>query len=198
MSALSARHIWRYRLMFLVLALTIITLRLIPIDQSYVPPEAPAIPSFGDIIRISISRFFGSLPPPDLLLALTFAWMIRQPAVVPLGMLLVVFLLADFLFQRPPGLWTLLIILASESIRTRRLTMAEFPFLVEWGVVAGAIMGMVLLNRLVLWILLVDLDPLGLTLLQGIVTIVIYPIVVAVSKFVFGLRKLGPTELEAL
>ncbi len=175
MSALSPRHIWTYRALFVVLALALITLKLLPLNLDA-----------------------GGLPGPDLLLLLAFAWMVRQPAVVPLGALLIVFLLADFLFQRPPGLWTLLVILACESLRRRRLTMTEFPFLVEWGAVAAAVMGMVLLNRLVLWILLVDLDPLGLTLVQGIVTIMTYPIVVAVSKFVFGLRKLGPTELEAL
>jgi rod shape-determining protein MreD len=117
--------------------------------------------------------------------------------VVPLGLILAVFLLADFLFLRPPGLWTLLVILASESLRRRRLAMTEFPFLVEWGAVAMAMIGMVLLNRIALWVLMVDLDPLGLTLAQGIVTILVYPAVVAVSKFVFGLRKLGPAELEA-
>ncbi|HID67369.1 MAG TPA: hypothetical protein EYP31_03715 [Roseibacterium sp.] len=91
-----------------------------------------------------------------------------------------------------------MMLLASESLRRRRLTMTELPFLVEWSGVAVAVMGMVLLNRLILWVLLVDLDPLGLTLAHAIVTIVIYPLVVGVSKFVFGLRKLGPAELEAL
>lgn len=175
MSALSARHVWTYRLLFVLVCLVLITLKLLPLNLA--------------------DR---GVPGPDLLLLLAFAWMVRQPAVVPLGILLLVFLLADFLFQRPPGLWTLLVIFASEYLRRRRLAMTEFPFLVEWGAVAIAVMGMVLLNRLVLWILLVDLDPLGLTLVQGIVTIVTYPIVVAVSKYIFGLRKLGPAELEAL
>ncbi len=175
MSALSNRHVWTYRALFVALSLALITFKLLPLNLATV-----------------------GIPGPDLLLLLAFAWMVRQPDVVPLGALLVVFLLADFLFQRPPGLWTLLVILASESLRRRRLTMTEFPFLVEWGAVAVAVMGMVLLNRLILWVLLVDLDPLGLTLAQGIVTIVTYPVVVAVSKFVFGLRKLGPAELEAL
>lgn len=175
MSALSTRHVWTYRALFVLAALALITLKLLPLNLATV-----------------------GVPGPDLLLLLAFAWMLRQPAVVPLASLLAVFLLADFLLERPPGLWTLLVLLASESLRRKRLTMTEFPFLLEWGGVAVTIMGMVLLNRLVLWILLVDLDPLGLTLVQGIVTIVTYPIVVAVSKFVFGLRKLGPAELEAL
>lgn len=174
MSALSPRHVWTFRVLFVVLCLALITLKLLPLN-------------------LSGTRF----PGPDLLLALTFAWLVRQPAVVPLGSMLFVFLLADFLFQRPPGLWTLLVILASESLRRQRLTMTEFPFLVEWGAVAMTTIGMVLLNRIILWVLLVDTDSLGLTLAHGIVTIAIYPLVVAVSKYVFRLRKLGPAELEA-
>ena len=140
----------------------------------------------------------GGLPGPDLLLAVTFAWLLRQPAVVPLASIVLVFLLADFLFQRPPGLWAALAVVASESLRRRRLQMTEFPFLVEWGAIAGAVAGMVLAERLILWILFADLPSLGLSLTQGIVTVLIYPVVVAVSKFLFGLRKLGPADLEPL
>ncbi len=174
MSAVSTRHVWTYRMLFLVVALFLMTMKLLPLNLAA-----------------------SGVPGPDLLVLLTFAWLVRQPAVVPLGLVLIVFVLADFLFLRPPGLWTLLVILACESLRRRRLTMTEFPFLVEWGAVTGAVIGMVLLNRMALWILLVDVDPLGLTLAQGIVTILVYPAVVAVSKYVFGLRKLGPAELEA-
>ena len=171
----SPRHVWAYRALFLGLCAAVIAYKLLPLglnDQG--------------------------LPGPDLLLALTLAWLLRQPAVVPIGSILIVFLLADFLFQRPPGLWTLLVIVVSESLRQRRLTMTEFPFLVEWSAFAGAIFAMIILERIILWILMVDLAPLGLTLAHGIVTAAIYPIVVAVSKFLFGLRKIGPAEAEAL
>lgn len=169
------RHVWTYRAVFLVLCLVVITFKMLPLglnDQG--------------------------LPGPDLLLALTLAWVLRQPAVVPIGSILVVFLLADFLFQRPPGLWTLLVILVSESLRRRRLTMTEFPFLVEWSAFAGAVFTMIVMDRVVLWVLMVDLPPLGLTLAHGIVTVAIYPAVVAISKFLFGLRKIGPAEAEVL
>ncbi|MGP1357783.1 rod shape-determining protein MreD [Roseicyclus sp.] len=174
-SPISSRHIWTYRALFLVLCMVLITMRLLPLG-------------LGE----------SNLPGPDLILALTFAWLLRQPAVVPLGVIVAVFVMADFLFQRPPGLWTALAVVASESLRRRRLQMTEFPFLVEWGAIAGAVMGMVIAERLLLWMLFLDLPPLGLSLTHGIVTIAIYPVIVAVSKFVFGLRKLGPAELEPL
>ncbi|MDG4647937.1 rod shape-determining protein MreD [Roseibacterium sp. SDUM158017] len=173
--ATSSRHVWTYRIVFLALCAVLITMRLLPLG-------------LGET----------GLPGPDLLLALTFAWLLRQPAVVPLVSIVAVFLLADFLFQRPPGLWTALAVLASESLRRRRLQMTEFPFLVEWGAIAGAVAGMVLAERVILWVLFIDPPSLGLSLTHGIVTVAIYPVVVAVSKFVFGLRKLGPAELEPL
>jgi rod shape-determining protein MreD len=174
-SATSSRHIWTYRGIFLLVCAVLILGRLLPLG-------------LGE----------SGLPGPDLLLALTFAWLLRQPAVVPLVSIVIVFLVADFLFQRPPGLWTALVVIASESLRRRRLQMTEFPFLVEWGAIAGAVAGMVLAERLILWVLFADLPSLGLSLTQAIVTVAIYPIVVAVSKFLFGLRKLGPADLEPL
>ncbi len=171
----SPRHVWTYRGLFLLLCLGVILGKLLPLGLHDT-----------------------GLPGPDILLAVTLAWLLRQPAVVPIGSILVVFLLADFLFQRPPGLWTLLVIVVSEVLRHRRLTMTEFQFLLEWSAFAGAVLAMILLNRIVLWLLMVDLDPLGLALAHGIVTAVIYPLVVVISKYLFGLRKIGPAEAEAL
>jgi rod shape-determining protein MreD len=170
----SARYLWGYRALFLVLCAGVITSKMLPL-------------SLGAT----------GIPGPDLLLALTLAWLLRQPALVPLGSILVVFLLADFLFQRPPGLWTLLVVLACESLRRRRLSMTEFTFFLEWSAFAGAVFALILLERLVLWLLMVDLAPLGLSLAHAIVTAAIYPIVVAVSKFLFGLRKIGAAQAEA-
>ncbi|WP_416915513.1 MAG: hypothetical protein ACMUJJ_00095 [Roseicyclus sp.] len=95
-------------------------------------------------------------------------------------------------------MWTLLVLIVSESLRQRRLTMTEFPFLVEWSAFAGAVLAMILLERIILWVLVVDLPPLGLSLTHGIVTTAIYPLVVGISKFLFGLRKIGPAEAEVL
>lgn len=167
------RHVWTYRLLFLALSLLVIAYKLLPLEAD----------DYG-------------IPAPDILLALTLAWLLRQPAVVPVLSIVAVFLLADFLFQRPPGLWTLLVLLASESLRRRRAQMTEFPFLVEWGVFAGAVFGLLILNRIMLWMLVVEQTTLGLTLAHGIVTVAIYPLVVAVSKFALGLRKITPAEPE--
>ena len=170
----STQHIWSYQALFLALCASVICIKMMPLSLDNT-----------------------GVPGPDLLLALTLAWLLRQPAAVPLGAILVVFLLADFLFQRPPGLWTLLVIITSEALRRRRLTMTEFPFLLEWSAFSGAIFVMIVVERMLLWVLFVDPPPLGLSLAHAIVTAAIYPLVVGISKFLFGLRKIGPAEVEA-
>lgn len=171
----STRHVWSFRFAYLGLSALIVLISMLPLGLAG-----------------------AGFPGPDVLLALTLAWLLRQPTVVPFVSIVLVFLLADFLMQRPPGLWTLLAVIATESLRRRRLVMTELPFLVEWGAVAVTVMAMVIGERLILWLLFLDLPPLGLSLAHGLVTIALYPVVVAVSKYVFGLRKLGPAELETL
>jgi len=48
---------------------------------------------------------------PDLMLTVTLAWTARRPDFSPLILIAGMFLLADLLFQRPPGLWTGLVII---------------------------------------------------------------------------------------
>jgi len=166
-------RVWGYRTVYLLFGLAVVFYRLLPLETG-----SPG------------------LPGPDFILCVTLAWVLRQPQAVPVGAILFLMLLSDFLLQRPPGLWTALAIAAAEYLRNRRAGIAETPFLFEWGVVAGAILAMVLGQRLILWVLLADQPSLGLSLMEGLATIVIYPIVVLVSKFALGLDKLPVVESE--
>jgi len=166
-------RIWGYRSIYLLFGLSVIFYRLLPLETG-----TPG------------------LPGPDFILCLTLVWVLRQPHVVPVGAILFLMLLSDFLLQRPPGLWTALTIAAAEYLRNRRAGIAETPFLFEWGMVAGVILAMVLSQRLILWVLLADQPSLGLSLMEGLATIVIYPVVVMVSKFALGMDKLPVVESE--
>lgn len=173
MSEGSGWHIWSCRLIFLVLALVILAYQLLPLG-------------------LGESR----IPPPDWLLAFTLAWLLRQPAIMSIGLIVIVFLLADFLLQRPPGLMTALVLLTTEWLRTRRTLLTEVNFLVEWSSVAGAIFAIIVLERLVLWLLIAPQTSLGLSLLQGLLTIAAYPLVALLSHYVFGVRKIPITDAE--
>lgn len=43
-------------------------------------------------------------PFPDVMIALTFAWVLRRPDYVPMLVVAMVMLISDLLLQRPPGL----------------------------------------------------------------------------------------------
>lgn len=169
----AVRRIWTYRAIYLLCSLGVILYRILPLDTG-----TPG------------------LPGPDLILCFTLAWTLRQPASVPIWAILILFLLADFLLQRAPGLWTALAIAGVEFLRNRRAGLNETPFLVEWGVVAGVVLAMVLGERMILWILMAPQPSLGLTLMEGLATIVIYPVVVLFSKFVLGMDRLPAADLE--
>ncbi len=168
------KQIWTYRSIYLGLGLCVLFFRILPLHTG-----TPG------------------LPGPDIILCVTLAWVMRQPTAVPVAAILFLFLLGDILLQRPVGLWTLLALMTSEGLRSRRATLTEASFLVEMTIVAGAILFMVLAQRLVLWVLVTDQPSLGLSLMEGLATIVIYPIVVLVSKFALRMDKLPLVDLES-
>jgi rod shape-determining protein MreD len=74
----------------------------------------------------------------------------------------------------------------------------ETAFAAEWLAVAVVICGIVVLNRSILAVLAVAQAPLGLTLMQAVLTIAAYPLVVVLSQTLLGVRKLSPAEAEVL
>lgn len=136
--------------------------------------------------------------PPDLLLATAMAWSVRRPDFVPALLIVAVMLLADLLFQRPPGLWALLVLLTCEFLKSRLATHRDTPFLGEWFAIAVVVIGISLLNRLILGILGVEQAHIALVIVQVIMTIAAYPVVVLVSQSLFGVRHLSPAEAESM
>lgn len=175
MGEISAGRLWTMRAGFLALVLAVIFFHLIPLDT--VPAR---------------------WAPPDLLLAFTFAWAVRRPEFVPPLMVAGVVLLADFLFQRPPGLMALLVLLGSEYLKSRLLGPSETTFAAEWAAVFVVIVAITLAYRLVLLVLLVPAPSLGLSLIQMVLTGLIYPAVVAVTQGLLGVRRTAPGDAGAL
>lgn len=135
---------------------------------------------------------------PDLLLLLALAWVTRRPSFTPAIAIAVIFLLADMLFQRPPGLWTALVLILSEILRGRSRAMRTLPFWLEWATVSLGIIVITAIYMFTLSMVLVPQAPIGLTLVQLILTIVTYPAVVFVSYALFGVRRPAPGEVDAL
>lgn len=135
---------------------------------------------------------------PDWLMALAFGWATRRPEYVPILSVAGVMLLADFLFQRPPGLYAALILAGSETLRSRALANREMPFLVEWASVAGIMIAIAVAYRVLLPVFFLPAPPFNLILIQLGLTIICYPIIVLVSHILFKVRRPAPGEIDAL
>lgn len=168
-------RIWVARILFIVLSLCIIFADLLPLNTM---PRSWA--------------------PPDLMLALTFVWVVRRPSFVPITLIAAIFLLADLIYLRPPGLWAAIVVVGSELLRSRAAALRNVTLPLEWATVAGVMLGAMAVNRVVLAGTVVDQAPLVLTLIQLVLTILVYPLVVAASHYLFGVRKSAPGQVDAL
>lgn len=162
----SAR-IWAYRALFVLVALAIVLLRLLPLDT-----------------------VAGRGPGPDLMLCLAFAWLVRRPAYLPALLIAAVFLLADLLLQRPPGLHALMVLLGAEFLRGHVATIRDRLFGHEWLLVGGTILVAALAERLLL-LMLAAAPDLGAAAQRTALTIVAYPAVVLFSNLVFRVTKVS-------
>jgi len=164
---------WRGRFMFFAVAMALIFMRLLPLGG-----EA------------------GQLPGPDWLVCIIFALMMRRPEFLPLWLLVVVLLLEDIFLMRPLGLWAALVILAAEVVRTRTILMRELSFLMEWAVIAALMLGMMLAYRLAYALALMPQVSFGYALVEVIWSIIAYPGVVMISRYVLALKKPALGEVD--
>ncbi len=171
----SPSYVLLYRAAFALLCILILFAHLLPLD--------------------TLPRSWGS---PDLMMAMCFAWAVRRPDFVPVVLVAAVFLLADVLLLRGPGFWAALVVIASEYLRAHAVSLRDVPFPFEFATVAGAMAICFVVYRIGLSILFVEQAQLSIFLTQALSTILIYPIVVAVSHFVLGVRKTSASDVNTL
>ncbi|MBM1219728.1 rod shape-determining protein MreD [Ponticoccus sp. SC2-23] len=135
---------------------------------------------------------------PDLLLVVTLVWIARRPEFVPAPMVAVVFLLADLVFQRPPGLMAALVLILTEMLRARSVSMRQLPLTLEWASIALGIVIISLIERMVLALTLIPQPPFSLSLMEAVSTALVYPIVVLLAYLVFGISRPAPGEVDSL
>lgn len=168
------RAVWVYRLIYFGVAIVFLFFALLPFGA-------------GE----------GGLPGPDLMLCLTFAWILRRPDYVPLWLMVPVFLLDDVLLMRPLGLWTLVVLLAAEYLRRRVDHSESQTFGAEVVLGAGCIAATFIANHVILSLLLAETPPVAGQTLQALVTIAFYPVTALFSQLI-GVRRLAPGELDTL
>ncbi|MEP2641297.1 rod shape-determining protein MreD [Roseobacter sp.] len=173
MSDLAPSRIWGMRLSFTLLVCAILFFHLLPLETT---PR----------------RWVG----PDLLLGFACAWSLRRPEYVPALALAALFLLADLLLQRPPGLWALLALVGCESLKHRARGMRDTGFPAEWLRVCIVVLGISIAYRAMLILTFIELPPFGLTVFEVIMTILSYPFVVAATHNIMRVRRSAPGDLD--
>lgn len=166
---------WLYRLIFIVISVVVIFFQIIPLQTT---PSRWAM--------------------PDLLVCLSFAWVLRQNDYAPILLIAAVMLIADMLFMRPPGLMAALLVLGAEFLRARTRVLRELPFPMEWAMVAGVLLAILVANRFALILVMQPRPPLWLSMTQLIATLAAYPLVVLFSRYALGIRKIAAGEVDAL
>ena len=186
----ATREVWAHRILFVVLALVFMFFRLLPLGE-VIDPCGP------EDTGCRLVAWFSHMPGPDLLLCIIFAWTMRRPDYLPVLLIAAVVLLEDLIVLRPPGLWTGLVVLVSEIIRSRVALTRELNYGVEWLLVSAMMVVLLIVYRLAFGLVLLPQPPFGFAMVQIVWSILCYPVVVFLSRVVLDLYKPGMGEVDA-
>ena len=187
----ATREVWLHRVVFVALALLFLFIRLLPLGAG----EDAACAADAGFCNLKV--WLTHMPGPDLLLCIIFAWTMRRPDYLPALLIAAVILTEDIVLLRPPGLWTALVVLASEFVRGRVALTRELNFGVEWLLVSALMVAMLLIYRLCFGLVLLPQPPFGFALVQVIWSILCYPVVVFLSRVALDLYKPATGEVDA-
>lgn len=137
-------------------------------------------------------------PGPDLMLALTLAWVLRRPDQLPALVIVITMLVGDLVLLRPLGLWTALVLMGSEAARSREVRWRDQSFPMEWLRAATLVTMIMLGQHLVMLVFLLEVPPFGMLVLHLVATVIAYPLVVLFSRYILGLRKMSLAEAGRL
>lgn len=166
--------VWIYQIAFILIALVLLFVRILPIGS-----------------------MAGDWPGPDLLLCLMLAWVTQRPDHLPPGLIALVVLAEDMILMRPPGLWTAIVLLATEFLRARAALTRELGFVAEWLLISGLMIVMLLAYRLAFAVTFLAQPGFGFAFAQTVGSILMYPVIVWLLRVAMGLRKPLAGETDA-
>ncbi len=162
-----AIRLWLFRALFLGTALLSIAIPLLPLGFS---PDRMAM--------------------PDLFLALTIAWVIREPKAAPLVLVAGLALLADAVLMRPFGLWALFVVILSELARMNDRLLRDGGFLIELMFFGVSLVVLLLAQNLFLFVTFAGTYPLNVLVEIVITSLVCYPFIAMFLHYILRVR--GP------
>ena len=158
--------IWIYRLIYVVLGLLAIAYPLLP-------------------LQFTPTRFSS----PDLLFVLTITWIVRQPKSAPFFLVAALALMADAVLMRPMGLWAMLLLIASETVRFSHHSIQERGIMAEFSLMAALLMAMVFLQNLLLWISFSQVLEFAKTVQFVMLTLACAPVMMLFLHYIVRVRK---------
>lgn len=170
-----SNSVWVYRAGFVLIALALLFMRMLPLGS-----------------------MAGDWPGPDLLLCLMLAWVTQRPDHLPTGLIALVVLAEDMILMRPPGLWTAIVVMATEFLRARSALTRELGFMAEWLLIAGVMVAMLLAYRLAFAVAFMTQPGFGFAFAQTVGSILMYPVIVWLLRVVIHLRKPSAGEVDEM
>ena len=167
--------LWTYRLLFAFVLVAIMMVNLLPVD---------VLP--------------GQVPAPDIAFCFIAAWILRRSDYSSVVVIAGTTLLMEIIFFRPPGLWTALVLLAAEYLRRNAERIRYLSFPAEWTHIAVVYLAISATYHLLMTMSFVSQPNFRGLLLQVLVTVLLYPLIVAVTVHVFRVRKPSSTEVGIL
>lgn len=141
---------------------------------------------------VSMTPF--AIPSPDLVFCLIAAWLVRRPDLVSAGVIIAAVLTAEIFLLQTPGLWSAIVLLASEYLRASAERIRSRPFLYEWLLVAAVYVAAVIAHQFFLALTFLPAPSPEWALLHGVETLLAYPLVVAITNLLFRVTKPGPDD----
>ena len=118
---------------------------------------------------------------PDLALLITLTWIMHRPDVMAPALVALTLLLVDLVLQRPPGLWSLIVLSTGMFLRVRADGLVEGIFLLEWAMASSIIATCYLVYHFALLVTFLPTNDISVVLLQALLTVACYPL----SSWVF-------------
>ena len=153
-----------------------------------------AVIIFFKMLPLSIDP--GRLPGPDLLFCVTAVWIMRRPRWAPVGLIVLVHLVADILFLRPLGLWSAISLLGYEYLRGKASGNSEITPPIELGMAAATFAVMAVVQAAAQALFGLPQPSFGVVGLHVIMTVLAYPLVILFSVYIIGVRRARPIDLD--
>ncbi|MBL6856101.1 MAG: hypothetical protein ISQ88_06980 [Rhodobacteraceae bacterium] len=125
-----------------------------------------------------------AIPAPEFLLCLTLVVILRKPEVLPVILIAIIFLFCDFLFSRPVGLWSGIVIILTEFTKAQYWRYKGSNFVTTWLFSSFVIAFGIGTYILILILFVVPHTNLSQYLVWVLITIFSYPIMFCLSFLV--------------